>query len=441
MARGGESMLEAQAARFEALERRSNGGAGWLHAIRKSALDRFNALGFPTLRDEAWRGTDVSALSRLHFEDPVHGLQAPRAALQAWMLPQTAATLVFVDGCFDAASSRMDALPTGLYVQSLAAALVGEAPVLEAHLGRHASFDAQAFTALNTAFLEDGACVELERGCVVEAPIQLLFVSSGRPVQTLPRVLVKAGETSQARLIESYIGLGDGAAFTNAVTEVVLEPGAVLAHSRVQEESARTYHVATLHARLGRDSRFESDVVALGGHLSRNEVNVLFDAPGGEATLRGLFVQGGSQHADLQTFVDHATPHCQSQQLYKGILGGRARGVFNGRVRVRKDAQKTDARQTNRNLLLSESALVDTKPQLEIYADDVRCTHGATIGRMDEDALFYLRTRGIGFEDARGILTRAFAGEVLSHIGVVPLRQRLEDRLGLRVAEVAKGVS
>lgn len=436
-----ESMLEAQVARFEALEKRRNGGAGWLRAVRRAAFARFTALGFPSARDEAWRGTDVSALGRLRCEDPVAGTGAAAPELQPWMLSETAATMVFVDGCFDARASRLEALAPGLRVRSLAAALRHGTPALEAHLTRHASYADHAFTALNTALFDDGACIEIEPGRVVAAPIQVLFVTSGRAVQTQPRVLVVAGEASQASLVESHAALHEGAGFTNAVTEIVLAPGAVFAHARIQEEAAQSYHIATLQAQLDRDSRLDSDIVALGGRLSRNEVNVAFGGPGGDAGLRGLYAAGGSQHTDLQTFVDHATPQCSSRQLYKGILGGQARGVFNGRVRVRPAAQKTDARQTNRNLLLTEEALVDTKPQLEIHADDVRCTHGATIGRLDEDALYYLRSRGIGLEAARGMLLRAFAGEVLAGLGVAPLRSRLEAVLEARLAALVEVVS
>jgi Fe-S cluster assembly protein SufD len=322
-------------------------------------------------------------------------------------------------------------------VQSMAAALAAGDPAVEQHLGRVATIDDHPFTALNTALLEDGAFVHVARCVVVEDPIQLVFLSVPHasdvaPFETHPRVLVVADEGSQAVVAESWAG--SGAYLSNVVTEIAVGPRALVTHCKVQRESKTGFHVARVRAALKRDARFDSYVLAFGSAIARNEVDVVFEAEGGECRLGGLYAVAGKQLSDNQTFVDHAQPHCTSNQLYKGVLTGESRAVFNGRVAVRQDAQKTVAHQTNRNLLLSERALVDTKPQLEIYADDVQCTHGATIGRLQEDQVFYLRSRGIGEADATDILMQAFARDVVSHAHPEVVRAALEGWIGCRMA-------
>jgi len=424
------------------------GGAGSarIQEVRAAARRRFVELGFPTQRLEAWKHTDVSAIARLRFAvaPPLAHLDAERVGRRALAdltpVDLPGSRLVFVNGRHvPALSSLGDGLPAGVRVQGLAAALGADGAVLEQHLTRYAPQDEHAFVALNTAYWEDGAAICIPPSQVVRDPIHLVFVSTpgAAPTATFPRVLVLAGEASQATILETYVGLAASAPyFTNSVTELVLGPNAVLEHCKVQGEAENSFHIAVLQAHLGRGSRFTSHSLALGGALGRHETRVLLDGEGAECTLDGLYVPGGRQHLDNQTFVDHARPQGTSRQLYKGILSGSARAVFNGGVRVQKGAQKTDAKQTNKNLILSADALVDTKPQLVIFADDVRCTHGATIGRLDEDAIYYLRTRGIDPDAARGILTLAFAEEVLARLTPEPVRAAVTAALRQRLSGV-----
>jgi Fe-S cluster assembly protein SufD len=311
-------------------------------------------------------------------------------------------------------------------------ALAHDGRGLEEHLTRVAGPDQNVFADLNAAFVEDGACVFIEPGRREAAPIHLVFLSTnpaGDPTVSHPRVLVVAGRGSQAQIVESYGGPDGEACFTNAVTEVVVGDGAVLGHTKLQREGLSAFHVATLAATLGRDARFSSHAISLGGALVRNDINVVFDAEGGECVLNGLFMATGTQHVDNHTRIDHAKPHGSSRELYKGILDGRARGVFDGKILVRRGAQKTDAHQTNRNLLLSKEALVDSTPALEILADDVKCKHGSTTGQLDAAALFYLRSRGIGEAAARSLLTYAFASDVVRQIPVEAIRASLDRHL------------
>ena len=322
-------------------------------------------------------------------------------------------------------------MPGDVTVASLAGVLQGRSSVVEPYLGKFASHKTHSFVALNTAFIRDGAVVIIPEGAVVEEPIHLLFFSTtaGEPTVSHPRVLIVAGRNSRATVIESYLGPAGHIYFTNAVTEVVLAENARLDHYKVQHESDEAFHIATMQVRLERDSNFSSHAITLGAALGRNEVNAYLNATGCECTLNGLYLAAGQQVVDNHTRIDHAQPHCASHELYKGILDDEARGVFNGKIYVHQDAQKTDAKQTNKTLLLSQDAVINTKPQLEIFADDVKCTHGATIGQLDDESLFYLRSRGIGVEEARAILTFAFANDIIRRIAVAPLRARLEDHL------------
>lgn len=433
---------DTRAARFAAFARQAEDTEpAWLREARRAAFERFRALGFPTARDEAWRHTDAARIARTRFDAaPVAALDPPALRGALVLEDPESPILVFVNGRLAPAASRLAGLPGGARVLGLADALASDPAFLEAHLGRTAASDAHPFTALNAAFVEDGAVVHLRPGTVVEHPIQLVFLAgtaggAGAPFETHPRVLVVAEEGSQAVIVESFAG--EGMYLANAVSEVILGAGAVLAHVKVQRESTAGFHVGRTRAALGRGAGYSSTSLALGSALARNEVDVVFGGEGGSCALFGLYAVAGAQHTDNQTFVDHARPRCSSQQLYKGVLAGKARGVFNGRVVVRKDAQGTDAHQTNRNLLLTEEALVDTKPQLEIHADDVRCTHGATIGRLADDEVFYLRARGIGLEAARDILTRAFARETVARVRPEALRQALEAIVEEQLASFA----
>jgi Fe-S cluster assembly protein SufD len=322
-------------------------------------------------------------------------------------------------------------LPKGVQVGSLAQALSARHAAVEAHLGRYASFEEQAFVALNTAFMQDGAYVYVPRGCAVEVPIHVVFISLpvGEATVSYPRNLLVFEDSAQATVIESYLGLGDEVYFTNAVTECVVGENTTLEHCTLEWESLNAFHVATLQIQQGRSSNCVSHAMASGGALVRRDINVFLDGEGAENTLNGLFMATSQQHIDHHTRIDHVRPHCTSRELYKGILDGHARGVFNGKIVVHKDAQQTDAVQTNKNLLLSGDASIDTKPQLEIFNNDVKCSHGSTIGRLEENLLFYLRTRGLGEGDARRLLTYAFASELVNRMHVEALRTTLNERV------------
>ena len=407
-------------------------GPAWLRGLRQSAAERFGDLGFPTRRNEEWRFTNVSPIA----ETPFRLASASESTMSAADLkPYTyeglgGTQLVFVNGHF-APDLSSQSFPAGVVVSSLSAAFESDAALVQAHLARYAEFDVQPFVALNTAALEDGAFVHIQRGTVVDEPIHLMFVSNGEggPSVSHPRTLIVAEDSSQATVVESYTGTPDQVYFTNAVTEVVTGANAILDHYKVQRESAKAYHVATMQVQLGRAANFSSHSIILGGQLVRNDANAVLGGEGGECTLNGVYLGKDRQLIDNHTSIDHAMPHCNSHEIYKGILDGHSRGVFNGKIYVRLDAQKTDAKQTNQTLLLSPTAQIDTKPQLEILADDVRCTHGATIGQLNAEALFYLRARGIAEADARSLLIYAFAGDIVSRIKVEAIRAQLDQVL------------
>jgi Fe-S cluster assembly protein SufD len=406
-----------------------------LHQTRKAALTRFAELGFPTVEHEEWRFTNIAPLTRIPFQLAGPEPAAPRKDIhEMGVLAATAPgalRLRFVNGRLDTGLSSIMGAPAGVIVGSLAQALAERPQQVEPHLARHAKYQEHAFVALNTAFIEDGAFVLIPRNVTVEQPIHVVYTSTlhGDPTVSHPRTLIVAGENSRATVIECYVGFEDEVYFTNAVTEVVLGENAVLDHYKVQEESREAFHVAVMQVHQDRYSNFTSHSIALGGGLARNEVNAVLDTEGCECTLNGLYQAVDDQLIDNLTRIDHAKPHCASHELYKGILDGKGKGVFNGKIYVHPDAQKTDAKQTNQTLLLSDEATINTKPQLEIFADDVKCTHGATIGQLDEDAIFYLRSRGIGQEAARSLLTYAFANDIISRIKVEPIRAQLEQVL------------
>lgn len=399
-----------------------------LQRLRQPARARFRELDFPTPRTEDWRFTSIAALLKLPFE-------MPGAADPALLPPLPAADclrLVFVNGTFAPKLSRLEGMPVWLEVGSLAQVRSDQMEGLRDVLGI-ADVSEHVFTALNTSFLADGAYVRLPAGKTLDTPIEVIYLSSpGRKaIVTYPRTVIFAAERSQARVVERYLGprACETPYFTNAVTEIALGDGARVEHYKIQEEHRSAFHIANTQVALGRASTFSTTYLALGGGLVRNEVRVRFDGEGGEATVNGLYLGSGTQHLDNHTVIDHAQPHCSSHELYKGILRDQAHGVFNGKIIVREDAQKTDAKQTNKALLLSDSAIINTKPQLEIFADDVKCTHGATVGQLDTEALFYLRSRGIGVDEARALLTFAFANDVVSRIEIESIRVDLERRL------------
>jgi Fe-S cluster assembly protein SufD len=407
-------------------------GRDWapFQPVRRAAMARFAELGFPTTQDEDWRFTSVAPIARTAFALSAEGGVVPgRRDLEPFTFAGLdGSQLVFVNGRYAPELSSLRSLPAGVAVGSLAGALTMYPDLMEAHLARYADYQRDAFTALNTAFMEDGAFVHIRRGVVLSEPIHLLYVSTetSAPLITHPRNLIVAGEDSQATVVEDYVSLGGGVSFSNGVTEVVVGQSGVLSHYLIERESPQAFNVSTLRIQQDRSSSVTSHSVLVGGALVRNNVHPVLAGEGGECLINGLFMATGRQHMDNYMRVEHAAPHCDSRQFYHGILDGASRGVFHGRIIVHKDAQKTDAKQTNRNLLLSEDAQIDTKPQLEIYADDVKCTHGATIGQVNEEAIFYLRSRGIAKDAARALLLFAFAEESLQRMKVEPIRRHLE---------------
>jgi Fe-S cluster assembly protein SufD len=416
----------------------------WLRALRGKAIRAFEEVGFPTTRHEDWRYTNVAAIARARFTRAALGARPDAAVLTTFGFGRAFAgqQLVFVDGRYApelSSTAAADGAPrsAALQIRSLRDVIDRQPELVQPWLDAQAAAADRPFAALNSAFLEDGAFVSVPAGAVVSDPIHLVFLSSATAATAAtvshPRVLVLAGPNSQATIVESYGGPVGAKYFTNAVTELVLEEGAVLDHYRIQRESAGAFHVGTLAVRQGRASRFSSNAIALGAALSRTDIRQVFAGEGGECVLDGLFLAGDTQHTDTHTWIDHAQPHCTTRELYKGIVDDRARGVFVGRILVRPGAQKTDAIQNNKNLILSREALVDSLPQLEILADDVKCKHGSTTGQLDPAALFYLRSRGIGEEAARALLTYAFASEVVQRIRVAPIRVALTEHLQRRL--------
>ena len=424
-----------------ALEQRPQAGPRWLQELRARAASSFAALGFPTVRDEEWRFTNVAPIASTEFAPaPADGAaRVTEADLAGYLYSDAAHRIVIVDGRFSIELSRAANLPQGARVGSLAAAVAEHPEVVQRYFGQLADFDTRAFAALNTALAFDGAYVYIPDGAVLAEPLHLLFVSTGAaagaPLMTNTRVLIVAGDRTQARIVETYVGTRGAVYFTNAITEVFAGENAVLDHYKVQEESLEAYHISSMHVHATRSSNVSSHSFSLGGKLVRNEANALLDGEGAECTLNGLYVADGDRLIDNHTSIDHAKAHCPSHEIYKGILGGRARAVFNGKIMVRQDAQKTNAKQTNRALLLSDNASINTKPQLEIFADDVKCTHGAAIGQLDEDAIFYLRARGLTYFEARDMLIHAFAGEILDRVQIEPLRVALEAELYAQLAK------
>lgn len=423
-------VFESYLRRFEQQEQ----GPQWLAQARRSAFHHFAELGFPGHRHEEWRHTNVAPIAKTVFQAGPRFVDGLTHKLQQLTLPgvdwsAAAARLVFLNGHYVAGASSHGNLPDGVRLGSLAELVAAGDAVVEKHLGKYATGKDQAFVALNTAYLADGAFVEVPKGTVIEGAIEVLFVSTATaetPTATFPRVLVVAGRESQFSVAESYISLDENASFTNAVTEIFVDENAAVEHTRIGQENRSGWHIGKVQSHQERDSRFTSHVIALGGSLVRHNLHAVLNGEGVETLLTGLFAIDGKQHVDNFTILDHAKPHGTSREFYKGILDGQAEGVFSGRIIVREDAQHTDAIQSNKNLLLSDSASIESKPQLEIYADDVRCTHGATVGQLDAQALFYLQSRGIGKDQARSLLTYAFAADVLGRISDENVRHKLE---------------
>ncbi len=431
---------------FESFEQSANRKTpSWIHQTRRSAIARFSDLGFPTMREESWKYTNVSPIAETPFksvfDSASQGLSLQK--IEPFLFGQNNwQRLVFVNGIYSKEFSSVAVSKNGLKIGNLEPILTSDSKLIEPYLTRYASYDRSAFTALNTAFLRDGAFIYLPEGKVVEEPIHLLFISApqGQSIVTYPRILIIAERNSKATIVESYVTLhppppkmvGDkeeGVYFTNAVTEIVLAEGAVVDHYKIQKESENAFHIGTTQVHQARDSKFSSSSISIGASLARNNLNVILDQEGAECELNGLYLTDGKQHVDNTTLIDHSKPCGKSRQIYKGIIGGKATAVFSGKIFVHKNSKRTDAEQTNKNLLLSEEATVDTKPQLEILNDDVKCTHGAAVGQLDEEAVFYLKTRGIDEEAARRLLSYGFANEVIERIKVEPLRAEMNREL------------
>ena len=419
---------------LELQERREGESVAWLERLRASAMERFEESGFPSVKDEEWKYTNVAAIAAVDFQPASLQTSAEGEVdlegLALFRHLETAKSqLVFFNGKLRKDLSALTAIPEGVVALDLSAAIADERyrEIIWKHLAKQADYVVNGFTALNTALISHGAFVYIPKDAIVSVPLNLLFISEGAHIASFPRVLVVAEDNSRATLIESYASTKDSKYFTNAVVEIVLKDGASLEHYKLQRESTEAFHIATTVADLGRNSRYDATTITFGAQLSRHDFHVTMDHEGAECWVDGLYLVTGSQHTDTHSVIDHRKPHCTSHQLYKGILDGKSRAVFNGKVFVRHDAQKTDAMQTNKNLLLSNEARVDTKPQLEILADDVKCAHGAAVGQIEEDELFYLETRGLHPDLARNLLTYGFAEEVIGKIKIESIRAQLDE--------------
>jgi Fe-S cluster assembly protein SufD len=400
--------------------------AAWLDARRAAALERANALSVPTTRDEEWRFTDLTPLTKLQVQPVAAAIKVSAADIATHVVPEAAMRLVFVDGVPAPELAQQGALPAGVTVIAMSDALKSHAALVEPHLAKLAGVGQELFTALNTAFLQHGVFIHLSKDAQLKAPIHLLFVAAGNGVAAYPRCLIVAESGAEACVIEDYVALGDEAYLTNAVTEIAVAPNASLRHIKLQRESQKAFHISNCAVTLAKDARFQSHAVTLGARLSRNNLNISQQGEGINVEIDGLALIGGRQTADTHTLVDHAKAHGICRQTHKTIVGGAGHAVFNGKVFVREGAQLTDSSQQSRNLLLSDKARVDTKPQLEIFADDVKCAHGAAVGQLDAEHLFYLKSRGLPEAQARNLLTYAFGAEIIDHIPVPSLVAALE---------------
>ncbi|MGH9385180.1 MAG: Fe-S cluster assembly protein SufD [Vicinamibacterales bacterium] len=410
-------------------ESRGRSAPMWLQQLRAQASSKFAEQGFPTVREEAWRFTNVSPIAEGDFAI-ADGAPRDASAVVSRVAVSDALRVTLVNGRLAPELSALGSLPKGLHVSGLHDAIVRNESVIREHLATF-KLEPHPFAALNTSFLDEGVVVVAEPGTIVETPIQIVSVTSadGKPLVSFPRTLVVAGARSQLRLAQTFVGDEDAAYFSNAVIEVAVHQGAVVDFSTDQRESSRAFHVLNLQAHLGAGAVFGSHAFALGSRLMRHDISVTLGGEGADATMNGVYLVDGTRLMDTHTSLDHAMPHCTSHQIYKGILAGKARGVFNGRIVVRPDAQKTDAKQTNRALLLSDEAQINSNPQLEIFADDVKCTHGAAVGQLDAEAMFYLQARGLTPAEARDMMLHAFAGEVLEGLKIPELRAQIESAL------------
>ena len=413
----------------------------WFSEQRQSALSLFKESGFPSSRQENWKYTDTRPIAKKEFSHSneasvsISSDEIDAVRFQGLDCYE----LVFINGIYSKDHSRIEGLPENIVIENMAAALAKDSELLEKHLAQYADNKVSPFTALNTAFIQHGTYINVPKNTAIDKPINILYLSknSDQPFASHPRNLIVMGEQSEATLIESYIGLDDANYFTNAVTEVSLSASAILKHYKIQQESLNAYHIGNLNVMQGKDSRFESNSISLGGSLVRNDIHGQLAAEGASIVMNGLYMTTDKQHVDNHTRVDHLKPNTFSTENYRGVLNGKSRAVFNGKVVVHPQAQKIEAHQNNANLLLSDDAEIDTKPELEIYADDVKCSHGATVGQLDQDMMFYLRSRAIDEDTAKSLLTYAFADEVLKDISFAPVKNRLEYLIVGRLPDAA----
>ncbi|AFH50598.1 Fe-S cluster assembly protein SufD [Ignavibacterium album JCM 16511] len=421
---------------FQSFEKSLNGGkTESFHRIRKDALSKFSSIKIPTIKDEEWKYTNISSIIKHNFSVvPPKKDTAPEIIGKFLFDKLEHHLLVFINGEFRKDLSRLNELPDRVKVGSLSAAIKNNHPVLLKHFGKYAEDSNNLFTALNSAFTKDGAFILVPKGIAIEDPIHIIFlnIAGEEKFATQPRNLFIAEENSQITIIEHYASDDEGIYLSNAVTEIFVCENAVVDHIKLQEESTKAFHIGRMEVDQERSSKFASHLISTGAEFSRNEFTTRFNGEGGESMLNGLFLIKDEQFFDAHTMIDHAKPHCNSHEHYKGILQDKARGVFNGKVMVRPDAQKTNAFQENNSILLSDDAVMNSKPQLEIFADDVKCSHGATVGKLDEDAKFYLKTRGIGEEAATAMLIHAFASDVIKTIKIESLRDYLEEIISKR---------
>ncbi|HEX6283321.1 MAG TPA: Fe-S cluster assembly protein SufD [Pyrinomonadaceae bacterium] len=410
--------------------RESSPTVPWLDLVRSSAMERFEQLGFPSVRDEEWKYTNLASLAKQSFVPATRG-EAVSLDATHFVYPETAsAHLVVVNGFLSEELSVKTGLESVVAIDLLSAVADARCnKVARSYLARNAGYHDSGLAALNTAFVQSGLFLFIPKGIRVEVPIQVTFLTDAETAgkATFPRLLVVAEENSSATIIESFVSTGETQYFTNAIAEIVVKEGARLEHYRVQRESTEAFHVSLTSAELGRSSSYDTTSINMGAKLARHDISVVMDHEGAECWVDGLYLVGANQHSDTHSVIDHKQPQCSSHQLYKGILDDNGRAVFNGKIFVREGAQKTDAMQTNKNLLLSPLARVDTKPQLEIYADDVKCAHGAAVGQIDQDEMFYLQARGINPELARSLLTYGFAEEVIGKIKIDSIRAQLDE--------------
>ena len=413
-------------------------GPKWLAPLRKAGIASFADQGFPTLHDEDWRFTNVAPIAKLNFslagQVAVNGAES-KALTDSVFANLPGHRLVFVNGFFSAKLSSLKPVTGGVRIENLSAALANDSALIEKHLGQYAHTANNSFAALNQAFFSDGAFIFVPQGVAVAELVQLIYISSAKQSGEviLPRNLIIAEANSKLTVVESYLSTGDVAYLTNAVTEIFAGDNAFIEHVKVQDEAVSAFHIATIAGEFGRASNVNVHSIALGAKLSRNNIRTKLAGEGLECVLNGLYLTKGEQLADHHMIVEHVQPHCASHEYFNGILDDKSKGVFHGRILVREIAQKTDAKQTNKNLLLSDDATADTKPQLEIYADDVKCTHGATIGQLNDESIFYLRSRGMSLDTAKQMLIHAFAGEIIERIKCEPARAVIDklvwDRL------------